>query len=76
MAVQLRQLPKVNSGFVCSGYLSRNETYATAAAAPAVCPHLMDNPITSNAEVEWDKATPYEKIPGPRAYPILGNTFR
>lgn len=78
IAVQLMQLPKVNLGFVSSGYLARNENYATTAAAPAVCPHLMDNTIQEapSSEVEWDKAIPYAKIPGPRALPILGNTFR
>lgn len=73
--MQVKQLPKVNA--ILGGYYSNRQDYATA-AAPAICPHLMDSgegAATSN-EVEWDKAIPYAKIPGPRPIPILGNTFR
>ena len=57
------------------GGLWVRKDYATATAA--ACPHLMEaNEPAANNEIEWEKAVPYEKIPGPRAIPILGNTFR
>lgn len=74
IAVQVKQLPKVNS--ILAGYYANRQDYATA-VAPAICPHLMDaGEGAQSTEVDWDKAVPYKKIPGPRPIPILGNTFR
>lgn len=92
IAAQVRQLPKVNTvisgsynGVGGAPFLfTQKQSYATppTATAPAVCPHLMESRVAREAvpatatEIEWDKAVPYEKIPGPRPIPILGNTFR
>lgn len=85
IAAQVRQLPQVTGYYLTNNNSSsshRQDHYYSTAANPAVCPHLVDN-NTNNAgteaaagEVEWEKAVPYAKIPGPRAIPILGNTFR
>lgn len=61
---------------------TKNNSTATAAA----CPHLADlQGGTTQTAAErhneqhteaWANARPYKQIPGPRALPILGNTWR
>lgn len=65
---------------------SENTKYNSTATA-AACPHLADlqgGSATATAEQHheqqhseaWANARPYKEIPGPRALPILGNTWR
>lgn len=72
IVAQVKKLPKVTGGCFI-----RKQTYATppAATASAVFPGAIES-TTTEPEVEWDKAIPYDKIPGPKPIPILGNTFR
>lgn len=72
----------------CGGRSSR-AFGSNAAQAQTECPHFTSSnretevkaassTITTETLIndEWDKALPYEDIPGPKPMPILGNTWR
>lgn len=55
------------------GRLSINsaKSYANIAACPTV-----EHRTTQNEELSWEQAKPYNQIPGPKSYPIVGNLFK
>lgn len=63
---------------------SENSKFNSTATA-AACPHLAELQGSTTTTTEhheqqhseaWANAKPYNEIPGPRALPILGNTWR
>lgn len=75
LVARVKQVNSVLSGSSLS-HRQDNST-AAAAAAPIACPHLTDTGSNeATTAVEWNRAIPYDKVPGPKPIPILGNTFR
>lgn len=60
LAVRLKELPKG---------ITSIRTYANA----AVCPVEHRN---QSSELPWEQAIPYQHIPGPKSFPIVGNMMR
>lgn len=64
--------------------IKSENTKHNSTATAAACPHLADLQGAPSTEQHhdvqhteaWANARPYKEIPGPRALPILGNTWR
>lgn len=60
----------------------KSENQYSSTAATSTCSHLV--PDVTNADETssktlneiWNKAKPYNDVPGPKPIPILGNTWR
>ncbi|XP_063701234.1 probable cytochrome P450 301a1, mitochondrial [Culicoides brevitarsis] len=73
--------PLINSGNKSRTIIkSENATRQRSTATAAACPHLAEIQPSAAHEAAhseaWANARPYKEIPGPRALPILGNTWR
>ena len=56
--------------------LCQRKNSTAAAVAPAICPHSSSSSSSVHDTQEWKNALPYDKVPGPRPIPILGNNWR
>ncbi|XP_023310954.1 cytochrome P450 CYP12A2-like isoform X2 [Anoplophora glabripennis] len=77
MFKKLTKLRTFNANFICTNHSKRTSGTIDISKKDDYYKNLGD--AEENIDVkppEWDKALPYESIPGPKPLPLIGNIFR